>query len=205
MTSYPPRDPAKDQLLSPSNSALLVIDYQPTQFQSLQSHPQEQIIEKIVSLSRIGVIYGLPIVLSTVNVSNGREQDTSPRLKSVLQGVASYDRTAINAWEDQQFNEAVHATGRKKLLIAALWTEACLTFPTLDALAEGFEVYPVVDAVAGTSLIAHDTALKRVHHAGAQVTTVVQVLCELQRDWNRTQTVQPFVQEMFATHAFPQY
>jgi nicotinamidase-related amidase len=205
MTSYPPRDPAKDRLLSPSNAALLIIDYQPTQVQSLQSHPQEVIIEKIVSLAKIGLIYGLPIVLSTVNVASGREQSTIPRLASVLQGITSYDRSAINAWEDQQFNEAVHATGRKKLLIAALWTEACLTFPTVDALSEGFEVYPVADAVAGTSLVAHDTALRRVQHAGAQLTSVVQVLCELQRDWNRTDTVDAFVKEMFESHAFPQY
>ncbi|MDR2379310.1 MAG: isochorismatase family protein [Bifidobacteriaceae bacterium] len=205
MTSYPPRDPAKDRLLSPSNAALLVIDYQPTQLQSLQSHPQETIIEKVVELARIGVIYGLPIVLSTVNVGSGREQPTIPRLASVLQGVTSYDRSSINAWEDQQFNEAVKATGRRKLLIAALWTEACLTFPSIDAMAEGFEVYPVVDAVAGTSLVSHDTALKRVHHAGAQLTSVVQVLCELQRDWNRQDMVQPFVKEMFAVNAFPHY
>ncbi|MDR0625905.1 MAG: isochorismatase family protein [Bifidobacteriaceae bacterium] len=205
MTSYPPRDPATDHLLSPSNAALLVIDYQPTQLGSLQSHPQEPIIEKIVSLSKIGVAYGLPIILSTVNVANGRNQPTIPRLASVLEGVTSYDRTAINAWEDQEFREAVLATGRKKLLIAALWTEACLTFPTLDAIGEGFEVYPVVDAVAGTSLLAHDTALRRVHHAGAKLTSVVQVLCELQRDWNRTNTLQSFVQAMFETHAFPQY
>ncbi|MDR1189513.1 MAG: isochorismatase family protein [Bifidobacteriaceae bacterium] len=205
MTSYPPRDPAKDRLLSPSNAALLLIDYQPTQLDSLRSHPTEQVLEKVVGLAQTAVIYGLPIVLSTVNVATGREQPTVPRLASVLEGVTSYDRTSINSWEDEQFNEAVHATGRKKLLIGALWTEACLTFPTLDALAEGFEVYPVVDAVAGTSLVAHDTALRRVQHAGAQLTSVVQVLCELQRDWNRQNTVGPFVKEMFAVHAFPQY
>ncbi|MDR2565955.1 MAG: hydrolase [Bifidobacteriaceae bacterium] len=205
MTSYPPRDPAKDPLLSPSNAALLIIDYQPTQLESLQSHPQEQIIEKVVELARTGVIYGLPIILSTVNVSSGREQPTIPRLASVLQGVTTYDRTSINSWEDQQFNEAVHATGRKKLVIAGLWTEACVTFPTVDALAEGFEVYPVVDAIAGTSLTSHNTALRRIEHAGAHLTSVVQLLCELQRDWNRQNTVQPFVKEMFQVHAFPQY
>ncbi|MDR1633671.1 MAG: isochorismatase family protein [Bifidobacteriaceae bacterium] len=205
MTSFPPRDPAQDRLLSPSNAALLIIDYQPTQLQSLQSHPQETIIEKVVALARTGVIYGLPIVLSTVNVASGREQATIERLASVLQGVTSYDRSSINAWEDQQFKQAVEATGRKKLIIAALWTEACLTFPSIDAMAEGYEVYPVADAVAGTSRLAHDTALRRIEHAGAQLTSVVQLLCELQRDWNRTDTVQAFVEEMLATHAFPQY
>lgn len=74
----------------------------------------------------------------------------------------------------------------------ALWTEACLTFPTLDAIKEGYEVYPVVDAVGGTSTIAHETALRRLEQAGAHLTTIPQLLCELQRDWNRTETVPGF-------------
>ncbi|MDR3360011.1 MAG: isochorismatase family protein [Bifidobacteriaceae bacterium] len=205
MTSYQPRDPATDQLLAPGNAALVIIDYQPTQLDSLASHPKEAVIEKVVALAQTGLIFGLPIVLSTVNVQDGRNADTIPRLKSVLQGVASHDRTSINAWEDQGFNDAVKATGRKKLLLAALWTEACLTFPTLDAIKEGFEIYPVVDAVGGTSLDAHNAALRRIEQAGAHPTSLTQVLCELQRDWNRTETVPAFVRELFATHAFPQY
>jgi len=78
-------------------------------------------------------------------------------------------------------------------LIAALWIEACLTFPTLDALKEGYEVYPVVDAVGGTSVVSHETALRRVEQAGAQLTTNAQIACEWQRDWNRTATVPDFV------------
>ncbi|MDR2253941.1 MAG: hydrolase [Bifidobacteriaceae bacterium] len=205
MTSYEPRDPATDRLLAPGNAALVIIDYQQVQLDSLQSHPREQIIEKVVWLAQTGIDFGLPIVLSTVNVATGRNGDTIPRLKSVLQGIASYDRTAINAWEDQQFRDAVKSTGRKKLILAALWTEACLTFPTLDAIAEGFEIYPVVDAVAGTSLDAHNAALRRVEQAGAHPTSVTQIICELQRDWNRGATVKAFLRDLFASHAFPQY
>jgi nicotinamidase-related amidase len=205
MTSYEPRDPATDRLLSPGNAALVIIDYQQTQIDSLESAPKEVIMEKIVALAKVGVIFGLPIVLSTVNVQDGRNPDTIPRLKAVLPGVASYDRTAINAWEDRDFVAAVKATGRQKLILAALWTEACLTFPSIDAMAEGFEIYPVVDAVGGTSKTAHEAALRRIEHAGARPTSITQLLCELQRDWNRPATLRAFLGELFETHAFPQY
>ena len=132
--------------------------------------------------------YNLPIIFSTVNVQTGANKDTIPLLKEVLGDIQSYDRTTINAWEDEKFHEAVRSTGRKKLLMTALWTEACLSFPTLDVLKEGYEVYPVVDVVGGTSLLAHETALRRMEQAGAQLTTNAQIICELQRDWNRKET-----------------
>jgi hypothetical protein len=88
----------------------------------------------------------------------------------VLPGVESYDRTTINAWEDEEFLRAVKATGRKKLIMAALWTEACLAFPALDALKKGYEVDPVVDAVGGTPPEAHRAALERIVQAGAKPT-----------------------------------
>jgi nicotinamidase-related amidase len=96
-----------------------------------------------------------------------------------------YDRTSINAWEDKEFRDAVRALGRRKIIGCALWTEACLTFPALDMIDEGFEVYPVVDAVGGTSTAAHAAALSRIEQAGGHLTSWAQVICELQRDWNR--------------------
>jgi nicotinamidase-related amidase len=205
MTSYEPRDPSTDRLLSAGNAAVVIIDYQPTQLNSLRSASPENIIEKVVGLAKTALIYGAPVVLSTVNVASGRNADTIERLKTVLAGVSSYDRTAINAWEDRDFQEAVRNTGRKKLVMAALWTEACLTFPSLDAMADGFEVYPVTDAVGGTSMTAHRAGLKRIEQAGAHPTSVTQLLCEFQRDWNRTDTVAAFVGELTGTHAFPNY
>ncbi|KLI75519.1 isochorismatase hydrolase [Lacticaseibacillus zeae DSM 20178 = KCTC 3804] len=193
MTSYPRRDPVTDQLLTPENSALILIDYQPTQVESIGSMNHHALIQNVVMTAKLAKIYQVPIVLSTVNVKSGRNKDTIPDLKKVLGDQPSIDRTSINAWQDQDFVEAVKATGRKKLVMAALWTEACLTFPTLDALAEGFQVYPVVDAVGGTSKIAHETALRRVEQAGAQLITNAQLACEWQRDWNRTDTVPDFV------------
>jgi nicotinamidase-related amidase len=108
------------------------------------------------------------------------------------------DRTVINGWEDREFLAAVNATGRKELIMAALWTEACLSFPALDAMREGFEVYPVADAVGGTSLEAHRIALERMTQAGARPISCVQMMCELQRDWNRTETAKAFANILFA-------
>ncbi|WP_424321196.1 hydrolase [Lacticaseibacillus chiayiensis] len=193
MTSYPRRDPVSDRLLTPENSALILIDYQPTQVESIGSMNHHALIQNVVMTAKLAKAYQVPIVLSTVNVKSGRNKDTIPDLKKVLGDQPSIDRTSINAWQDQDFVEAVKATGRKNLIMAALWTEACLTFPTLDALAEGFHVYPVVDAVGGTSKIAHETALHRVEQAGAQLITNAQLACEWQRDWNRTNTVPDFV------------
>jgi nicotinamidase-related amidase len=151
---------------------------------------------------QLAQIYHVPIVLSTVNVATGRNKDTVPYLKRVLGDIPSIDRTNINAWEDGDFVEAVKATGRKHLVMAALWTEACLTFPALDALREGYSVHPVVDAVGGTSKVAHETALRRMEQAGAELTTNAQLACEWQRDWNRTDTVPDFVKTMFAAGDF---
>ena len=198
MTSLPVRDQANDHLLTPMNCALIVIDYQPVQVGSIASMDRRDLVLNIVAVARTAKLYGVPVVLSTVNVKTGANQPTIHQLAEVLDGVEALDRTTINAWEDVEFVDAVKATGRKKLLMTALWTEACLTFPTLDALREGYEVYPVADAVGGTSLEAHRAALERVAQAGAKPTSWVQVLCELQRDWSRKETAGKFAEILFA-------
>lgn len=202
MTSYPRRDPVSDQLLTPENSALLVIDYQPTQISSIQSMPHPELVKNVAMTINLANIYKVPIVLSTVNVATGRNADTIKALRDLMPDLTAIDRTNINAWEDQDFVEAVKATGRKNLVIVALWTEACLTFPTLDALREGYHVFPVVDAVGGTSTIAHETGLRRVEQAGAQLVTNAQLACEWQRDWNRGDYAHDFVKIMFQNDDF---
>jgi nicotinamidase-related amidase len=203
MTSITPiRDPKEDWLLTPQNAAVLIIDYQPTQIHSVNSINTSDLIHNVSNVARAAQIYNMPIVLSTVNVATTRNQDTVPPIKQVLGDIPSYDRTSINAWEDAEFYHAVQQTGRRKLIMCALWTEACLTFPTLDAMREGFEVYPVVDAIGGTTTLAHETALRRVEEAGAQPITIPQLICELQRDWNRQATVEPFLDIMFEARAF---
>jgi nicotinamidase-related amidase len=187
MTSESIRDPLADPLLTPQNAALVIIDYQPSQIQTVRSMEHELLLDNIVSVARLGKAYDLPIVLSTVNVANG-QGPTLPELKAVLVDNEEIDRTTINSWEDVDFRQAVAATGRKKLIMTALWTEVCLAFPTLDALREGFEVYPVVDAVGGTSPEAHRSGLERIVQAGAQPISWVSLACELQRDWARVET-----------------
>ena len=193
MASEPIRDPGKDHLLTPKNAALIVIDYQPVQVNSIASMDRQILINNIVGVAKAAVVYGLPIVHSTVNVKTGLNKPPIPQLRKVLDKVPTYDRTSINSWEDVEFRKAVEATGRRKLIMTALWTEACLTFPALDALKEGYEVYVVVDAVGGTSIAAHEAALRRIEQAGGKMISVPQLFCELQRDWQRKETVPAFM------------
>jgi nicotinamidase-related amidase len=197
MSSEPIRDPVTDHLLTPQNATFIVIDYQPVQVNSIASMERQRLVSNIIRASKAALIYGLPIVHSTVNVQTGVNKPPIAPLRKVLDKVPTYDRTSINAWEDVEFRKAVQATGRKKLIMAALWTEACLAFPALDALREGYEVYVVVDAVGGTSVTAHEMALRRVEQAGAKMISVTQLFCELQRDWRRKETVPDFMTLFF--------
>ena len=197
MTSSPIRDQVNDHLLTPKNATLVIIDYQPTQFADIASMDLQLLADNIVRVAKIGKVFGLPIVLSTVNVKLNSLKPTIPPLREVLSDLKEIDRTTINAWEDKEFLAAVEATGRKKLIMCALWTEACLTFPSLDAMREGYEVYPVVDAVGGTSVEAHQYALQRIAQAGGKLTSWVQLICELQRDWSRTETLEGMAKVAF--------
>src|ERR1700760_103022 len=187
MSSLPIRDQKADHLLTPENSVVIIIDYQATQVADIESTDKYRMVQNTIALVKLAKAFKMPVIVSTVNSKiNG---PTIPQIGHEVKDLPSYERTTINAWEDKEFLEAVKATKRKKLIIAALWTEACLLFPALDALKEGYEVYPVVDAVGGTSLVAHDAALRRMEKAGAQPTTMMSLICEIQRDWARSETV----------------
>src|SRR5258708_9812255 len=197
MSSEPVRNPVMDHLLTPQNAALIVIDYQPTQVNSIKSMDQKELVANVVTVVKAAKAYRLPIVLSTVNVKTGVNKPTVQPLLDALGEIESFDRTTINAWEDVECRKAIEATGRKKLVIAALWTEACLLFPSLDAMRSGYEIYVPVDAVGGTSVLAHEAALRRLEQAGARFTTIPSLLCELQRDWAPKETGPPFVELLF--------
>jgi nicotinamidase-related amidase len=154
---------------------------------------RQKLIDNIVGVAKAGRAFGLPIVHSTVNVKTGLNKPPIPHLRKVLGDLPTFDRTSINAWEDVEFAQAVTATGRKKLVMTALWTEACLTFPALDALQAGYEVYVVADAIGGTSVEAHQAALRRIEQAGGKMISLMQLICELQRDWGRKETVPAFL------------
>src|SRR5437773_2738168 len=184
-------------LLTPDNCVLILIDHQPFQFAGLRSHDTQSIINNVVGLAKSAKIFGVPTLLTTVLERQGGYllkplQDVFPEQKPI-------DRTFINTWEDARVVEWVKKTGRKKIVMAALWTEICLAMPTIHALGDGYEVYIVTDASGGVSLEAHEMAIQRMVQAGAVPITWTVFASELQRDWARTATV-PALSQMLVDH-----
>jgi nicotinamidase-related amidase len=164
--------------------ALVLIDYQNEMFEVIRSETPADLVELHVRLlAKTAMEYGMPIVASTVGVKLGFNGPTLPSILAELDGIEPIDRTSMNAFEDEAFRRAVEATGRKRLIIAGLHTEICLTFATVQALKYGYEVLYVTDAVGGRSQAAHRTAIDRLAHAGAVPTTALAVTTELFRDW----------------------
>src|SRR6266487_1820092 len=184
-------------LLTPDNCVLILIDHQPFQFAGLRSHDTQTIINNVVGLAKSAKAFGVPTLLTTVIEKQGGYilkplQDVFPEQKPI-------DRTFINTWEDARVVEWVKKTGRKKIVMAALWTEICLAMPTIHALGDGYEVYIVTDASGGVSLEAHEMAVSRMVQAGAVPITWSVFGSELQRDWARTETV-PAVAQTLVEH-----
>ncbi len=177
----------KHDLLTPQNSVLTLIDYQPQMFFGVQSHDRQQILNNMLGLARGAKEFKVPTILSTVE-TKGFSGNMTPQLLDVYPEHPLIERTSMNSWEDEGFRKAVEETGRKKLIIAALWTEVCLAFPTLEAMRDGYEVYIVTDASAGTSTEAHERAVERCVQAGAVPVTWIQTVLEWQRDWSRKET-----------------
>jgi len=181
-------------LLTPDNCALILIDHQPFQFAGLRSHDTQTVINNVVGLAKAAKAFGVPTLFTTVVEERGgyllkQLQDVFPDQKPI-------DRTFINTWEDVRVVDWVKKTGRKKIVMAALWTEICLAMPVIQALGEGYEVYIVTDASGGVSLEAHEMAVLRMIQAGAVPITWTVFSAELQRDWARTATVPAVAQAM---------
>ena len=174
-------------LLTPDNCALILIDHQPFQFAGLRSHDTQTIINNVVGLTKAAKAFSVPTLFTTVVQDRGgylikQLQDIFPEQKPI-------DRTFINTWEDKRVVDWVKKTGRKKIVMAALWTEICLAMPAIQAAGEGYEVYVVTDASGGVSLEAHEMAVQRMIMAGCMPITWMVFGSELQRDWARTKTV----------------
>jgi nicotinamidase-related amidase len=166
------------------DSALVLIDYQNEMFEVIRSETSRDLVELNVRLlAKIAKALDMPIVLSTVGVKLGFNGPTLPSILDELDGIEPIDRTSMNAFEDQAFREAVEQTGRKRLIVGGLHTEICLTFATVQALKDGYDVLYVADAVGGRSQIAHRTGIERLAHAGGVPTTALAVNTELFRDW----------------------
>jgi nicotinamidase-related amidase len=172
-------------LLTPEESVLLLVDHQAFQFANLHSHEPQLVVNNVVALAKTARIFGVPTILTTVLEERGGYiikgiQDVFPAQKPI-------NRTFINAWQDAKLVDAVKKTGRKKLVVAALWTEVCLAMPALQAQGEGYEVFAVTDASGGVSVEAHAMGMERMLQAGITPITWLAVLCEWQRDWARTE------------------
>jgi nicotinamidase-related amidase len=194
--SYP--DPLTDRLLTPENAALLIVDFQPAQIRSVMTIDQERLVENAAMLCRVARLFSLPVILSTLRLGDDAGPSTIPQITQIVPDAPQIVRTTLNPWEDDRFLDAVAATGRRKLVFAALWSEAVLSFAVLSAIQDGYEAYTVIDAIGGTSDLAHAAALSRMSEAGANQTSGVQLICELQRDCGRTATVDEFLRLLCA-------
>jgi nicotinamidase-related amidase len=177
----------KLDLLTPANSALVLIDHQPQMGFGVQSHDRHTVLNNVVGLAKGTRAFKIPTVLTTV-AAESFSGHLWPEIQAVFPEQKPIDRTSMNSWDDAKFRAAVKATGRKKIVIAALWTEVCLSMPTIDMLREGFEIYIVTDASGGTTLEAHNMAVQRMVQAGAVPMIWMQTMLEWQRDWARTET-----------------
>ncbi|WP_422723910.1 hydrolase [Hyalangium rubrum] len=175
------------RLLTPQNSAIILIDHQPQMAFAVQSIDRTLLTNNVTGLAKTAKIFNVPTILTTV-AEKSFSGPLFPEITAVFPNVKPIDRTTMNSWEDANFIQAVKQTGRKKLVIAALWTEVCLIGPALSAIDEGYEVYIVTDASGGVSKEAHDMAVQRMVQAGAIPVTWMQVLLEYQRDWARQGT-----------------
>jgi nicotinamidase-related amidase len=186
-----------DALLTPENSLLILIDHQPFQFANLRNMDPTLVLNNTIGLAKAAKAFGVPTILTTVIQDRGGF--LPKELQNVFPDQKPIDRTTVNTWEDPRVVEAVEKTGRKKLVIAGLWTEVCLAMPVIHALGEGYDVFAVTDASGGASVEAHERAVQRMVQAGAVPITWMAVLSEWQRDWARDATV-PALGEILLAH-----
>lgn len=177
----------KTELLNPTNSAVIFIDFQPQMVFGVANIDRQTLFNNVLLLAKSAKIFKVPTILTTVE-SKEFSGNMWPQLLDIFPDQEPIERTTMNSWENEKFVAAVKATGRKKLIMVALWTEVCLAFPALEAMKAGFEVYGVEDASGGTTLTAHNAAMRRSEQAGAVPITALQVLLEYQRDWARKET-----------------
>jgi nicotinamidase-related amidase len=174
-----------EALLTPENCVFLLIDHQPFQLANVNSHEPTMVINNVTGLAKTAKAFGIPTILTTVNEDRGGA--IFKQVQAIFPDQKPINRTFINSWEDRRVAEAVKRTGRKKLVIAALWTEMCLAMPAIHAMGDGYDVYVVTDASGGVTPEAHDMAIRRLVAAGAQPITWLALAGELQRDWARTE------------------
>lgn len=176
---------SNDPLLTADNHALLLIDHQYLQLLAVRSHSAETVVTNTTLLAKGAKIFKVPTLLTT---AYAERQEIFQELQAVFPEQQPIDRTSLNSWDDPRVRKWVENTGKKKLVIAGLWTEVCLSFAVLSTLAEGYEVYIVTDAGGGGSAEGHERGVQRMVQAGARPLTAAVYISELQRDWSREDT-----------------
>ena len=185
-------------LLTPDNCVVTLIDHQPQMVFGVANFDRQSIINNTVALGKAARVFDVPVVLSTVETKSF-SGNLWPQIRAVFPEQPAIERSSMNAWDDKNFVAAIKATGRKKIVLAGLWTEVCVTFPTVQAIHDGYEVYVVEDCCGDVSQLAHDNAMKRVIQAGAKPVTSLQVMLEFQRDWAEKDTYDA-VMDIVKTH-----
>ncbi|MFG2076533.1 hydrolase [Nonomuraea maritima] len=198
MTSHDLPDSAISSLFAKEDTALLLIDHQPQMIFGARSADPQGLVNNVEALAKMAKVFNLPTVLTSI-AADTFSGPLIPEITRVFPDVEVIDRSHINAWQDGTFRAAVEATGRRRLLMAGLWTEVCLTFPALSATEAGYEVFAVIDASAGSSTEAHDAGILRMTQKGIVPVSTASVLSELQRDWARSETYDA-VNDLVAEH-----
>jgi nicotinamidase-related amidase len=174
-------------LLTPDNCVITLIDHQPQMLFGVTSIDRQTLINNVVGFSKAAKLFNVPVVLTTVE-TRAFSGNLWPQLAAQFPNRTPIERSSMNSWDDRNFVEAVKASGKKKVLLAGLWTQVCVTFPTLQAIADGYEIYVVEDLCGDLDLRTHDAAMRRCEQAGARPVTWIQVMLEWQRDWALRET-----------------
>lgn len=169
-------------LLTPDNCVVTLIDHQPQMLFGTSNFDRQGIINNTVALSKAARVFDVPVVLTTVE-TKAFSGNLWPQIRAIFPDQEPIERSAMNSWDDKNFVAAVERTGRKKIVLAGLWTETCVALPTVQAIHDGYEIYVVEDCCGDVSALSHDNAMKRVIQAGAKPVTALSVLLEWQRDW----------------------
>jgi nicotinamidase-related amidase len=174
-------------LLTPADCTLILVDEQAGLAFAAGSSDRQTLRNNAVALARTALVFDVPVIAST-SASKVYSGPLMPSLRAALPDVTPIERHNMNLWEDEAAKAAVVATGRQTLVVAGLLTEACVSFPVLSALREGYKVHVVADACGGLTSASHEAALRRMEQAKAVMTSWLQFLLELQRDWTRHET-----------------
>ena len=185
-------------LLTPDNCVVALIDHQPQMLFGTSNFDRQGIINNTVALSKAARVFGVPVVLTTVE-TKAFSGNLWPQVRAIFLDQEPIERSTMNSWDDRNFVAAIERTGRKKIVLAGLWTETCVALPTVQAIHDGYEVYVVEDCCGDVSQLSHDNAMKRVIQAGAKPVTALSTLLEWQRDWAQRDTYDA-VMDIVKTH-----